>query len=342
MTGSRIAAEPSQGPAGPEIKVEVVPWSPDRPYLTALKAAPAGQFDAVFAAQEQQYGRTPAFYLDVAEYLFQAGRPAEAVQMALSALDAPGADSRTLTIVADRMMRYGDTKRGIWLYDRLGWMEPDRPQPRRALALALIDAAAAPDLPQAERKADYQRAADLLNEVIVTPWSGAYDGIEVISLMEINQMLPALKAAGGTSPLDPALTDLLDVDIRVTLEWNTDKTDMDLWVDEPTGERAIYNNPKTAIGGRLSNDMTAGYGPEEYLLKRAPDGQYEIRVNTYRTDILDQNGATVIRARLFRNWGRPNQSMQVLEIELKPARTGGDPGGQGAMLVGRFKVGKSK
>jgi uncharacterized protein YfaP (DUF2135 family) len=118
----------------------------------------------------------------------------------------------------------------------------------------------------------------------------------------------------------------------VALEWNTGANDMDLWVDEPSGERAIYNYPRTLIGGRLSNDMTSGFGPEAYLLRRAPDGEYIIQVNTYRTDTLDQNGAAVVRARLYSDWGRPTQSMQTLEIELKPAKVGGT-------AAGRFKVG---
>ncbi len=321
------------------IEVEVQPWNPERPYLAALKAAGPDGFAAAFTAEEAKWGKTPAFYLDVAEYLFRSGRTAQAVQMALSALEVPGGDNRTLTLVADRMMRYGDMDRGVWLYDRLAWLETERPQPRRALALALIDWAARPGVPTAERKAAGQRAMNLLSEVVMTPWDGDFDGVELIALMEANQLWPTLKALGGDNPLDASLTDLLDVDIRVVLEWNTDATDMDLWVDEPSGERAIFSNQKTAIGGRLSNDMTEGYGPEEYLLRRAPDGEYEIEVNTYDTDTLDQNGATTVRARLYRNWGRPNQSMQTLELELQPGAVGGTPDGEGVVLLGRFRLG---
>jgi uncharacterized protein YfaP (DUF2135 family) len=93
---------------------------------------------------------------------------------------------------------------------------------------------------------------------------------------------------------------------------------MDLWVDEPNGERAFYSNPRTAIGGRLSNDITDGYGPEEYLLRRAARGEFRISVNVYETDVINPNGSTVVTARLYRNFGRPGQSEQTLEIELLP------------------------
>jgi uncharacterized protein YfaP (DUF2135 family) len=107
---------------------------------------------------------------------------------------------------------------------------------------------------------------------------------------------------------------------------------MDLWVDQPDGERSIYSNPRTAIGGRLSNDMTEGYGPEEYLLRRAISGQYAISVNVYDTDAINPNGATMVTAHLTRNFGREDQTTEALEVELRPDETG-------EKLVGRFNVG---
>ncbi|RYF94492.1 MAG: DUF2135 domain-containing protein [Caulobacteraceae bacterium] len=313
------------------IQVEMEPWNPDRPYLKALDAAAPDRFEAVLAAMEAEHAKSPAFYLDVAEWLFRKKRGAEAVQMALSALDMPQANDATLMVVGDRMMRYGQVDRALWLLDRLVYLTPDKPQPLRGLALALIARAEQPGTPEALRTADYRRAADLLNKVIVTPWENAYDGIEMVSLMEINRILPRLPVKDR--PLDPRLIALLDVDLRVVLEWNTDDSDMDLWVLEPSGDTAIYSNPRTRIGGRLSNDMTGGYGPEEYLLRRAPRGEYQIKANVYAPDALDPNGATTVRARLYRNWGRPNESYEVLEIDLTPDT-------DDTRLIGKFRVGR--
>ncbi|WGM40084.1 VIT domain-containing protein [Caulobacter sp. NIBR1757] len=338
VTGGRVPAAmsrprpPSGEPDRKVITVEVAAWNPDRPYLQALDAKGA-DFDTVFAEQQAKHGDLPAFYLDVAEWLFRNDRKAEAIQMALSALDMPQANTATLIIVADRMMRYGDTARGLWLYDRIAWMEPDRPQPHRNLALALIAAADQPGVSPQLRRARYEQAAGLLNKVITTPWSEAYNGIEIISLMEANALVPKLKAVGGKSPLDPRLVALLDVDIRVVLEWNTDASDMDLWVGEPSGETAKYSFPKTAIGGRMSDDMTAGFGPEEYLLRKSPNGQYEIRVHVYRPDTIDPNGSTTVRALLFRSYGRPDQTVERLEIDLAGAKEAGP------RMIGKFRVG---
>lgn len=329
---SAEALEPATA-SGRPMTVALEPWNPDRPYLVALKAAPAGAFRTVFRAQEDKFGALPAFYLDVAEYLFREGRAKEAQAMALSAMELPVADVTTLTIVAARLMRYGDEARGIWLYERILYLEPDRPQPRRDLALALVDRAEHPNARPAQVKADYQRALDLLAEVIMTPWNHDYDGIEVISLMEANRLIARLAAIGvDRQPLDKRLVALLDVDLRVTMEWNTDITDMDLWIDEPGGERAIYNNPKTAIGGRLSNDMTRGYGPEEYLLRRTPRGEFVIQANVFSSDRLNPNGPVTIRVHIYRAWARPDEQVETLDIELKP-------GESGAKRLGSVRVG---
>jgi hypothetical protein len=232
-------------------------------------------------------------------------------------------------MVAERLLRYGSVDRAVLMFERVVERVDFLPQPRRSLALALAKRASQPG---ADAGQDLERAVTLLNEVIITPWEGGFDGIELISLMEANSLLPKARAAGVRHvSLDDRLRALLDVDLRVVIEWNTEATDMDLWVDEPNGERAIYSNPRTAIGGRLSNDMTEGYGPEEYLLRRAARGEYQIRVNVYGTDRINPNGSTVVTARLYRDFGRPNQSEQTMELELKP-------GEKGEMLIGKFTV----
>ncbi|NYT40823.1 hypothetical protein HZY97_08655 [Sphingomonas sp. R-74633] len=312
-------------------RIEIDAWQPDRPYLKAFDAAPA-RFDAVFLEQEKVHGSLPAFYLDTAEWLRRHGRTAEASEMVLAALDLPVANEVTLGLVAARLERYGAWDRAIELREREAALDPTRPQPKRLLALALARRAAA--VP-AHARADLERAVALLSEVALTPWPDIWEGVETIALMEANALIPKLRALGGDIDLDRRLVTLLDADIRVIAEWNTDATDLDLWVDEPTGERAIYNNPRTAIGGHLSNDMTNGYGPEEYFIRHAPNGTYTIRANVFASDRIDPNGPSVVTAHVIRNFGRPNQSDESVDIEV----LGDDREGR---LIGRVVIGPKR
>jgi len=332
VTGLRVSADDSE--MSPSISIALEEWDSGKPYIKALDAASPVELDRVLAREEARNGALPAFYFDVAEWLFRKKRGIEAMEMLLSALDLPAANEETASMVADRLLRYGRMDRAIWLFERASAQSDYLPQPRRTLALALVKRAAmaqSSGRPAAAR-VDLRRAVKLLNEIVITPWEGGYDGIELVSLMEINNLLPRLMELGEQKiPLDARLHALLDVDIRVVIDWNTGATDMDLWVDEPGGERAIYNHPRTAIGGRLSNDMTDGFGPEEYLLRRAVPGEYRISVNVYASDAINPNGTTVVTAHLLRNYGRANQQEESMELELAP-------GDEGEKLIGRFTV----
>ncbi|HVQ08415.1 MAG TPA: VIT domain-containing protein [Allosphingosinicella sp.] len=327
VTGSRIRGNARSGDGatgqGRRGMIALEPWKPDRPYLRALAAATPATRERVFAEQQREHGDLPAFWLDVADQAWRGGRRADAIAYVLSALELPTRNNQTLAIVADRLLRYGETDRAIWLLERLLAAEDDRPQPRRTLALAL--ARRAQGAPPAQARADLARAIALLTEVVMTPWDGAYEGIEMISLVEANRLIPRYRALGGRDiGLDARLIALLDFDLRVTIEWQTEASDVDLWVDEPGGERAIYSNPRTAIGGRLSNDMTQGYGPEEYLLRRAPAGAYEIRANVFAADRLSPNGAQRVTARIVRDYGRASEREELVDIELLPDESGGE------------------
>lgn len=70
-------------------------------------------------------------------------------------------------------------------------------------------------------------------------------------------------------------------DMRIVLTWNTDKSDMDLWVRDPQGEKVYYRHKTSKIGGQLDVDVTTGYGPETFTLPNAMAGNYQIQVQNY-------------------------------------------------------------
>ena len=99
VTGGRARSGNSQAAS---IEVTIAPWNPDRPYIKALDAAGPDTFWNVYRSQEREYGTLPAFYLDVAEFMFRHGRAADAIRIALNALELPSANTTTMTILADR------------------------------------------------------------------------------------------------------------------------------------------------------------------------------------------------------------------------------------------------
>src|SRR4029078_1268313 len=136
------------------------------------KASPA-ELDRVLAREESRNGTLPAFYFDVAEWLFRKNRAVEAVEMLLSALDLPVANEETASMVADRLLRYGRIERAVWLYERAYQQSDYLPHPRRTLALALVKRAA--NANPAAARADLRRAIRVLNLIVMKNWNEGYD-----------------------------------------------------------------------------------------------------------------------------------------------------------------------
>ena len=78
--------------------------------------------------------------------------------------------------------------------------------------------------------------------------------------------------------------DMAAADLVITITWNTDRTDVDLHVVEPSGEECDYQHRETKSGGHLTEDVTEGFGPEMYVLQQAPRGKYAAKVHYFGSD----------------------------------------------------------
>jgi len=107
------------------------------------------------------------------------------------------------------------------------------------------------------------------------------------------------------------------VDLRIVLSWDTDMTDVDLHVMEPTREDCFYGNKSTRCGGCLSKDFTRGYGPEEYSIKKAPTGEYKVRAKYFASHQQSLTGATTLLATIYRQFGSNIESKEMVALRLK-------------------------
>lgn len=298
---------------GTRIELKVGDVLSNQPYIAALTAASAPDRMKVLAAEELKFGSLPAFYLDTADWFRAKGDMATAQLLLFSALELPGTDDETRQIIAFRLERDGAFDRSVAMNERFAAGASFRPQPKRALALSL----AARGLQRGgSGRADLERAFRLLSEVALEPAIDDFQGIELVALMEANALIPAIEAAGGTWELDPRLVAKLDTDVRIVIEWTADDADIDLWVDEPNGERVYYGTKLSSSGGQISNDMTDGYGPEEYAIRRAPTGEYQVRVNGFDADRINPNGPGHVLIRLIRDFARPGVKQTLVDADL--------------------------
>ena len=231
-----------------------------------------------------------------------------------------------------RVLQASELDIAIPLFEQVRKDRPEEPQSHRDLALALAERA---DLARAAGRgsspatmADAQRAVQLLSEVAAGKWDDRFPDIDLIAVQEANAILAAWTPTPNSeekslpNPIDPRMRQNLDADAWVVLTWDTDLTDIDLWVTEPTGERCMYNHPNTAIGGRITRDCTRGYGPEAYALRHAFPGPYKIEANFYGAAEAELTGGTTITATVVTNFGRPNAARKLLTVRLVEKKEG--------------------
>ncbi len=122
-------------------------------------------------------------------------------------------------------------------------------------------------------------------------------------------------------------------DLQVTLTWDTDETDVDLWVQEPTGEWVYYGDEEGPTA-ELDVDDVDGYGPENIFVPfgGASAGVYKVYITYYWDDELDDASAggdygypartTVASIRITTFDGTPQQQQQTFTRTLTIADEG--------------------
>jgi tetratricopeptide (TPR) repeat protein len=301
--------------------IQVTAWNPDTPYLKRLKAADKAAREKVYAEQREAFAASPAFYLDCADWLLREGETALGVRVLTNLAELRIEDAALLRVLAWRLQQAGELGRAVVLLRRVARLRPEDPQSWRDLALALAERGKA-----SRAAADIEEAMRLFEKVVLSAWNRTAE-VEVFALEELNALIAWAERAdwaGATKPAAPALDERLrknlDVDVRIVMAWDADATDVDLHVLEPTGEEAFYSHNRTTIGGLVSRDITDGYGPEEYLVRKAFGGAYAIKAKYYGSRQQTVVGPATLTATVFTDWGRPAEKRQTLTLRLDQPR----------------------
>jgi tetratricopeptide (TPR) repeat protein len=300
-------AKDAASPAEPAASIRLRPWSPGSPYAARMREASAGQVYRVYLDERPDYLRSSAFFLDAADILFERGEPELAVRVLSNLAEMDLENRHLLRILGYRLLQAGRAPLAIPVFREVLALSPEEPQSYRDLGLA-YDAAKQP-----------QKAIDLLYEVVSRPWHGRFPEVELIALAELNAIVALSSSRLDVSRIDPRLLKNLPLDIRAELTWDADNTDIDLWVTDPNGERAYYGHRLTYQGGRMSADFTGGYGPEEFSLKTAKPGRYQIHANFYGHRQQIVAGATTLQVKLTTGFGTPRAEERIITLRLKGA-----------------------
>jgi uncharacterized protein YfaP (DUF2135 family) len=63
-------------------------------------------------------------------------------------------------------------------------------------------------------------------------------------------------------------------------------------------------------------DCTGGYGPEEFMVRKALKGKYRVQANYFGSSAQTLSGLTTIQVKLITNYGRKNEKTRSITRRL--------------------------
>ena len=191
-------------------------------------------------------------------------------------------------------------------------MRGEEPQSYRDLALVLA------------KRQKYDECISLFDKILTRckpDWDARFSQIEVVALMDLCGILPYMNqlevASGFKIPYSvvPAAANPVAVDLRAVLCWDVDGLDLELQVQDPQGEILNSFSNQSSSGAMLSRDFTGGYGPVEFLARRAFEGFYAFRakVRSPCTKAI-LGGEVTIRFTTYTNFGNPQLQTEESKV----------------------------
>lgn len=305
QAGRQSQEKRAKSSAQPEIGMALKKWVPNAPYMARLTAAPRDAVYQVYLDQKPDYANSSAFYLDAADILLAKGQRDLALRVLSNLAEMDLENRAVLRILGYRLLQAGEPKLSVPIFEEVLRIAAEEPQSFRDLGLALA----------ADGRA--QEAVDKLYEVALRPWADRFPDIETIALADMNAIIARSGKQLDLGAIDKRLLAVLPVELRIVLTWDADNTDIDLHVTDPNGEHCFYSNPRTSQGGMMSRDFTGGYGPEEFVLRRATPGKYRIAAKFYGNRQQVLAGATTLQVKLFSGFATPAQKERLITLRLK-------------------------
>ncbi len=291
----------------------VVPNAPLATRLRGKQEMPA-PFLAMLAKHELDYDAVSAN----ANARLPRASSADVLKSLSSLVEQNPGDAVLARDVGYSAMDLGLRAQAYHLFRRVADARPHEPQTYRAMAQAL----AAMNKPEL--------AIAYFEIPLAGQWEPRFGDLRTIVVLDYLRFLRGIVQKPGNDHLrgyaaarlatlqQEARLDRADVVVSIT--WNTDATDVDLHVIEPSGEECFYQHRHTRSGGELTQDVTQGYGPEMYVMRKAPAGTYNVFAHYFASDRNRASARTKVYVTVIENWGTAEEKVTERVIALETGK----------------------
>ncbi len=256
--------------------------------------------------------------------------PHDALRALSSLVESRPGDAATARDVAFSAMEWRLGGQAYHLLRRVAAARPFEPQTYHALARCLEEMA---ESDAGATGGSVSKNADLALAYYEVALTGGWDGrfgefkdivawdylrlLRRISAGQLQTSVPDFAAARLSSLAEQhAAKGTKSCDLVVVINWNTDRTDVDLHVTDPAGEECFYEHRDTKQGGHITQDVTQGYGPEMFTLPKAAAGKYQVRVKYFAEDANRASTRTKVYATIYEGFGTPQEKVSRKTVTL--------------------------
>ncbi|MDR0646431.1 MAG: DUF2135 domain-containing protein [Elusimicrobiota bacterium] len=283
--------------------VSLQAWNPDTPYLKILKQSSDSELYKDYLKIKRGYEDQPSFYFDVSDEFVKRKMNDKALIVLSNIAEMKLDNVELLRILGNKLLQLGYNKYAVDIFEQVVKLGGENPQPYRDLALAY------------QAAGQYQKALDNLYKIMLGSWDNRFGKLKQIIFVEMNDIIARYKV--NTSKINKEFIFKMPVDIRITLGWSSDSTDIDLHVTDPYNETAYFGHRLTAGGGHMSNDITQGFGPEEFMIKKALEGSYKIKTNNFSDSRQSVSGPVTLYLDIFTFYGTDKETHQRILVRTE-------------------------
>lgn len=273
-----------------------------------------------YVSARAQNPKNPFLYLNEGERRYGQNLVFDYIRCLSSVVELEPQNTGSLRMVGYSFLQKRLAEQALGLFARVRDQRPFEPHSYRDLAKCYATLG------------KYGAAAAYYEIVLAGTWHDRFGQLQTVVQDEYLRMIrQMIQKKSGTREQRQFLGNRLEelcsdptykqqADIVVTMAWNTDNTDVDLWVTEPDGEQCGYSHMQTRLGGRLLQDITRGYGPERYWMVRGAPGKYKVEANYYAGDRTKLSDTTFVEITVTTNAGRPQEKSENFIVMLTSHR----------------------
>ena len=253
----------------------------------------------------EKYKTSTKFYFDVAQFFTDRKEYRLALRILSNIAELDQENYELYKGLGFKLKAMGRYQAASYVFKKVLDWRPMEPQSYRDYGLSLAD------------EGKLQEGLDVLTEGITRKYAanipGLFFGIQEIFYTDINGLVGKNPKLRVNEQIKKYIKPV-DADVRVILSWNLGDSYIDLHITDPNDEKCDYTNMATSTGGQFSTDFGGGYGPREFIQRKAVKGKYKIQTHYYGDNIQRVAGPAMIMVEIYKNFGTSKEERTVIAL----------------------------